>query len=262
MAAADADEARAVRRAAMEPEPEPEPEPQPQPEPQPTEPGRAPADGARQRGPSGAIAGASALQGASPAEVTAAAELGSALPWAEQLDAHTAYQPALQPHPEDDVDFYLQAYEHLHAGVAPKTLREDFCGTMLVSLAWVKSAPDRRACGVDLDTDVIAWAEQHNISKESPAVQERVEVVAANVLDPPAAAAAAAAGASDEKFDVICANNYSHQCLKTKPLMLQYLKNCRAALAPGGIFVLDLCGGPECEQNSYLLRTTLVVTFI
>jgi hypothetical protein len=105
------EEARTVRVAAMDsalPEPEPEPEP-----------------ALPQRGPSGAVKGSSEL----PAEVAVAAKQGSTLPWAEQLDVHTAYQPALQPHPQDDVDFYLHAYEHLHAGVSPKSLREDFCGT-------------------------------------------------------------------------------------------------------------------------------------
>ena len=74
------------------------------------------------RGPSGARIGAANQR------VPAATGEG-ALAWAEQLDVHTAYQPALQPRPQDDVDFYIQAYEHLHPGTTPKSLREDFCGT-------------------------------------------------------------------------------------------------------------------------------------
>ena len=34
---------------------------------------------------------------------------GPGAPWAEQFDVHTVYQPALQPRPQDDVDFYVQA---------------------------------------------------------------------------------------------------------------------------------------------------------
>ena len=56
----------------------------------------------------------------------------TAEPWAAQFDVHAVYQPALQPRPRDDVDFYLHAYAGLNGGRAPQTLREDFCGTMLV----------------------------------------------------------------------------------------------------------------------------------
>ena len=79
------------------------------------------------RGPSGARIGIGAPNQRVPA-VTLTGTAGP-LAWAEQLDVHTAYQPALQPRPHDDVDFYIQAYEHLHPGTTPKSLREDFCGT-------------------------------------------------------------------------------------------------------------------------------------
>jgi len=46
-------------------------------------------------------------------------------------------------------------------GVVPKRLREDFCGTGLFSCAWVKSAADREAVGVDLDPEVLAWSRAH-----------------------------------------------------------------------------------------------------
>ena len=56
---------------------------------------------------------------------------------------------------------------------------------MLVSLAWVKSAPDRQARCVDLDPEVIAWGKEHNIAKEPQPVRERLDVQLANVLDTP-----------------------------------------------------------------------------
>jgi hypothetical protein len=82
-------------------------------------------------------------------------------------------------------------------------------------------------------------------SHRSCQVRARLEVVCGDVLATPAPGAAA------DGFDVICANNYSHQCLRTRELMLAYLAGARAGLAAGGVFVLDLCGGPDCEQNSY-----------
>ena len=107
---------------------------------------------------------------------------------------------------------------------------------MLVSLAWVKSAPDRHARCIDLDPEVITWAEEHNIAKEPLPVRGRLDVVCGNVLDIPPPTTDA------DRFDVICANNYSHQCLKDRQSMLCYLTNCRGSLAEGGIFVMDLCG--------------------
>eukprot|EP01043_Picozoa_sp_COSAG02_P084625 COSAG02_NODE_22424_length_753_cov_1.019878_2_plen_92_part_01 len=56
---------------------------------------------------------------------------------------------------------------------------------MLVSLAWVKSAPDRRARCVDLDPEVIAWAKEHNIAKEPRPVRGRFDIVCGSVLDIP-----------------------------------------------------------------------------
>ena len=64
-------------------------------------------------------------------------------------------------------------------------------------------------------------------------------VVCGDVLDIPPPASAA------DRFDVICANNYSHQCLKDRDAMLCYLTKCRTSLAEGGIFVMDLCGVRE-----------------
>ena len=37
------------------------------------------------------------------------------------------------------------------AGRAPVTMREDFCGTAILSATWVLSSPDRKALGLDLD---------------------------------------------------------------------------------------------------------------
>ena len=70
-------------------------------------------------------------------------------------------------------------------------------------------------------------------------MRARLDVVCGDVLDIPPPASAA------DRFDVICANNYSHQCLKDRDAMLCYLTKCRASLAEGGIFVMDLCGVRE-----------------
>eukprot|EP01043_Picozoa_sp_COSAG02_P084624 COSAG02_NODE_22424_length_753_cov_1.019878_1_plen_119_part_00 len=90
------------------------------------------------RGPSGARVGAASQRRRSDSVEPGAA---GSTPWAEQLDVHTAYQPALQPRPQDDVDFYVQAYQHLHAGTTPKSLREDFFGTSALPSAPLPASP-------------------------------------------------------------------------------------------------------------------------
>ena len=89
--------------------------------------------------PSGARVGAASQRRRGDSAEPGAAT--SSTPWAEQLDVHTAYQPALQPRPQDDVDFYVQAYQHLHAGATPESLREDFCGTSALPTAPLSAGP-------------------------------------------------------------------------------------------------------------------------
>ncbi len=44
----------------------------------------------------------------------------------------------------------------------PLVLREDFCGTAMLSHEWVARDVERTAWGVDLDADVLAWADAHH----------------------------------------------------------------------------------------------------
>ena len=80
-----------------------------------------------------------------------------------------------------------------------------------VSLQWVHSAEERRATCVDLDRSVLDWGTAHNLQAVSASTRDRIEVVCADVLAPPSTL---------PLFDVICANNYSHQCLKERDQML------------------------------------------
>eukprot|EP01051_Picozoa_sp_SAG22_P003938 SAG22_NODE_201_length_15391_cov_7.662176_15_plen_496_part_00 len=67
-------------------------------------------------------------------------------PWASLFagdDKNVPYEKALQPHPEDDVAFYIAAYRRANAGRLPARLREDFSGTMLVRWPLVRGAAGR-----------------------------------------------------------------------------------------------------------------------
>lgn len=129
--------------------------------------------------------------------------------------------------------FYRSAY-----GAAPKTLREDFCGTAAICADWVSGRPDRWAIGVDLDPEPLAWGMEHNIAPLSARARERVSLVRGDVRtlkSPP--------------VDVLAAQNFSFFVFKDRPGLLQYFKAAYANLAKKGVFVLDMLGGGDVQKE-------------
>lgn len=122
------------------------------------------------------------------------------------------------------------------AGRRPLRLREDFSGTALVSAEWVRRGPDRTAVAVDLDPAVHAWARENRLPELGGAA-ERLELVTADVRAP-----------NGRGFDAIVALNYSYWVFKTREALRDYLARARAALAPGGVMLVDLQGGWESQK--------------
>jgi hypothetical protein len=154
---------------------------------------------------------------------------------AKNADKHTLYQLSVQA-PEHEVELLTKMYTR-HTGEAPRSLREDFCGTGLLCCTWVASEPSRTATGLDIDAPTLAWGHTHNVAALSAEEQTRVTLLDQNVLVP-----------TTRKHDVICAFNYSYQTFKTRELLLQYFRAVHRSLASDGIFVLDLLGGWESRQ--------------
>ena len=73
---------------------------------------------------------------------------------AERADRHILYQHSVQA-PDFEVEFFEDRYKELR-GKKPKSMREDFCGTALLSVEWCKAHPKRTALGVDLCQDTLA----------------------------------------------------------------------------------------------------------
>lgn len=151
---------------------------------------------------------------------------------AQSADIHDLYQQSVQA-PEADIEFFTETYEQLR-GKKPLTMREDFCGTALLSVEWCRSDPERLAFGVDLSQETLDWGREHNIIPAGESVAQRITLRHGNVLDP-----------VEEKVDITCALNFSYCIFKTRGLLRQYFENARAGLAPDGILVLDLFGGTE-----------------
>ena len=154
---------------------------------------------------------------------------------AERADRYVLYQKSVQD-ADWEIDFMAGLYKGLR-GRTPKRLREDFCGTGLFSCAWVKSAPDREAVGVDLDPEVLAWRRANNLPKLRPAALRRLELVQADVMDVKA-----------QPADIVCAFNFSYWIFKERATLKQYFANVRAGLKADGIFMLDAFGGYEAGK--------------
>ena len=151
---------------------------------------------------------------------------------AQRADRYVLYQQSVQD-ADWEIDFMSGLYKGMR-GRSPTRLREDFCGTGLFSCAWVKSAADREAVGVDLDPEVLAWSRAHNLPKLKPAALQRLELVQADVMSVRA-----------QPVDIVCAFNFSYWVFKERAALKRYFENVRAGLKADGIFMLDAYGGYE-----------------
>ncbi len=157
---------------------------------------------------------------------------------ARTADRHVLYQIAVQA-PEIDAAFYDRWFRRL-TGRPLRMLREDFCGTAVLSCHHVKRHPENRALGVDLHWPTLAWGRIHNVRKLLDAEQQRrLELRQANVLDVRA-----------PKADAILALNFSYSVWKTRAQLLTYLRNCFRSLRPGGLAFLDAWGGPDVLRQT------------
>jgi SAM-dependent methyltransferase len=149
-----------------------------------------------------------------------------------KTDPFVLYQQAVQS-PEADIGMVDRHYRKL-AGRPARTFREDFCGTALLSCAWVQLGPERRAMGIDLDAPTLRWARKHNLSQLSDDERGRIDLVRANVLD-----------VHTPKTDIRAAFNFSYWVFKTRPQMLAYIRNAKRSLNRGGMLMIDVWGGSE-----------------
>ncbi|HSH28878.1 MAG TPA: class I SAM-dependent methyltransferase [Thiohalobacter sp.] len=156
---------------------------------------------------------------------------------ASQADRHILYQHSVQD-TEFEFEFINATFERLR-GRQPHLLREDFCGTAQMCCEWVRRDLHNRAVGVDLDTEVLDWAREHNISQLEPEQRERVQLIEGDVLEVGTAQAP----------DLIIAMNFSYQGFKTREALRGYFERVREALTDDGVLIMDAFGGYEAFQE-------------
>ena len=155
---------------------------------------------------------------------------------AQDLDRYDLYLRSVQE-PAHEVEFFDKVYCERHGG-PPLTLREDFCGTFAVCCEWVRSHPNRRAIGVDLDPEPLDWGRRHNLALLPVEARQRVECKKVDVRT-----------VARIKSDILAAQNFSFWIFKTRSELLGYFKKAYANISDGGIMVLDMMGGWECYEQ-------------
>lgn len=157
-------------------------------------------------------------------------------------DRFTLYQRAVQE-PESELDFVDAEFRRIR-GRTPRALREDFCGTGLVSCAWARRRRANVAVGVDLDRATLDWGLAHNVARLTPAQRRRVALVRRDVRRAPRGPSG-----GRSRFDVVVAGNFSWWVFHERSDLLAYFRSVRRSLARDGLFILDIMGGWESARE-------------
>jgi len=150
------------------------------------------------------------------------------------IHKHILYEASVQ---DTDVDIDLiDRMTRKASGRAARTLREDFCGTAVLACAWAESDPGREAWGVDLHRPTLTWARKNRLPVLGDDA-ERVHLIEADVLH-----------AQTPGVDVVAALNFSYMIFHQRRVLKGYFQSVYDSLNPGGVFVLDLFGGPHAQE--------------
>jgi len=144
------------------------------------------------------------------------------------VDKHILYEAAVQTC-NIDVEFFNRTFKRIR-GKKPLSLREDFSGTALLCREWASQSAKHKAIGVELDPEVIAWAEEN---RQVPGV----EFIQADVctVDAP-------------KVDLISGFNFSYCIFKERAKLKSYFQNAYDGLNESGLFVVDVYAGPAAQN--------------
>lgn len=159
---------------------------------------------------------------------------GKAKLTAKTANIYDLYERSVQD-PESEVKLLDRTFKKL-VGRRALSLREDFCGTGLLCAKWVASHADRTATGVDLDAEVLESGRARHLAPLGE-VAERVTLLQEDVR-----------ARREERFDIVCAYNFSYWIFTTREEMVAYFAAACDAVAEDGFFALDAYGGTEAME--------------
>ena len=130
---------------------------------------------------------------------------------------HYLYEQSVQ-----NVEFELGIIKRFYRKYYKKKaifIKEDFCGTMALSCAWVSNNKNHKALAVDLDDKTLSWGRKHNVLQLTKEEQDRLQIIQANVLD-----------LVRPKVEVILALNFSYWVFTKPPELLNYFRKAYNSL--------------------------------
>jgi hypothetical protein len=151
--------------------------------------------------------------------------------FAQRRDKYRLYELSVQS-PRENAEFIAATFQELR-GRKPAGLREDFCGSFLQAFEWVRRDPDHWALALDLDLEPLIQGRRRQLSRLGPSARRRLKVLQRNVLE-----------VTRPRADLAIALNYSFYALKRWRELVRYCRSSHRSLAPDGMILLELAGGP------------------
>ncbi|KAK6926606.1 hypothetical protein RJ641_008325 [Dillenia turbinata] len=109
--------------------------------------------------------------------------LGNQNPVNDTPSKFVLYQQSVQS-PKGDISYLQKFFLMYVGGRVPLHLQEDFCGTALLSIEWLRGDSRRTVVGVDLDLEALNWCLKNNMGKAGADVYSRISLFHGNVLQP------------------------------------------------------------------------------
>ncbi len=147
-------------------------------------------------------------------------------------DKHELYEQSVQ-NPEAEGDFIDQVWKERRRRLAHH-IREDFCGTAVASVEWVKRRKTNTAIAVDIDAEVLDWGRRRLGQRLDDEQQTRLTLRQGDVLT-----------VRTDPVDTVMAMNFSYYLFKTRETLGHYFRRVHRALTDDGIFLLDAYGGSD-----------------
>ena len=151
---------------------------------------------------------------------------------AAESNIHDLYELSVQD-PDNEVDIIGQIWSE-QRGRSCQSIREDFCGTAAVAIRWVASDTSHTAVGIDLDDDVLAFANTKASEQLDEQQLKRINLRKGDVLS-----------TASDTVDCLLAHNFSYFIFKQRAKVIEYFRTALGGLNDDGLFILDAYGGSD-----------------
>ncbi len=164
----------------------------------------------------------------------------------ERISKYYLYENSVLT-PTEDMELFANMYRQVFTR-EPLVLREDFCGTYVLSAAWLKRSDKHQALALDLDPEPLEYGRKVHYKMLTPIQKKNLTVMQQDVRT-----------VTKKKADLAVANNFSFYIFKTRSGLKEYFQCARQSLKAGqGLFLVELAGGPGMIVKSKERRTIRV----